>query len=357
MTAATNSPELTFRPMEATEDDLKLFHRCFEANGSPRSMEMLRWQYFEPPAGKLLVDLAVTNDNAPRLAAIYAVFPIWMRSGHGRVLGVQSLNTLTDEAFRGRGLFLKMAASLYARAESEHVGMVYGFPNGNSAHGFFKRLSWDTLDPMPILIRPLRSGYVLRKLKVGALSKVFDIPLGSARSPKLPATYSLRSVAHPTAEFDSLWQKFSASFNYAVERSAEYLSWRLRRPDEKYEIVGLYNGESLVGYSVIGSMHTAENENVGKLMDLVFDPADAVAAKILVAESLHRLKQRDCTVVWAWNFEHSPGHSAYRDSGFMPLPAKLQPLEGHVGVRAFTVLNGVADRSQWYISMFDSDAE
>lgn len=343
--------------MEATEQDLQLFHRCFEANGSPRSLEMLRWQYFAPPAGKLLVDLAVTTDDNPRLAAIYAVFPIWMRAGNQRVVGVQSLNTLTDEAFRGRGLFLKMAASLYARAESGQVGMVYGFPNGNSAHGFFKRLSWDSLDPMPILIRPLRSGYVLRKLRAGALSKILDIPLGLARSPKLPGGYSLRTVAQPTAEFDGLWERFSTSFRFAVERSAEYLTWRLQRPDENYEIVGLSKNDALIGYSVIGSIRTAENELVGKLMELVFDPSDAIAAKMLIAESLHRLKSRECSVVWAWNFEHSPGHAAYRDFGFIPLPEKLQPSEGHMGVRAFTNLPEVADRSQWYVSMFDSDAE
>ncbi|MEO7998051.1 MAG: GNAT family N-acetyltransferase [Gemmatimonadaceae bacterium] len=357
MTVETKSVELTFRPMEATEHDLQLFHRCFETNGSPRSLDMLRWQYFAPPAGKLLVDLAVTAGSDPRLAAIYAVFPIWMRAGNNRVLGVQSLNTLTDEAFRGKGLFLKMAASLYARAEAEHVGMVYGFPNGNSAHGFFKRLSWETLDPMPILIRPLRSGYVLRKLHAGALSKLFDIPLGLARSPKLPSGYSLRTVAQPTAEFDTLWERFSTSFHFAVERSAEYLTWRLQRPGESYEIVGLYKNETLIGYSVIGSVRTAENELVGKLMELVFDPSDDIAAKALVAESLHRLKNRECTVVWSWNFEHSPGHAAYRDSGFIPVPEKLQPSEGHVGVRAFGALQGVADRAQWYISMFDSDAE
>lgn len=357
MTAATNSEELTFRPMEATEHDLELFHRSFAANGSPRSKEMLRWQYFEPPAGKLLVDLAVTSDADPRLAAIYAVFPVWMRAGAQRMLGVQSLNTLTDEAFRGRGLFLKMAASLYARAESEQVGMVYGFPNGNSAHGFFKRLSWNTLDPMPILIRPLRSGYVLRKLRAGALSKVFDIPLGLARSPKLPSGYALNTIHEPSEEFNVLWERFSASFNYAVQRDAEYLSWRLRRPEETYEIVGLLKHNSLVGYAVIGSIRTSQNEIVGKLMELVFDPSEESAAKILVAESLHRLKNRECTVVWAWNFEHSPGHAAYRDSGFIPLPEKLQSSEGHVGVRAFAALPGVTDRSQWYISMLDSDAE
>lgn len=123
---------------------------------------MLRWQYFEPTAGPLLVDFALTRGTSPRLAAIYAVCPMRMQFGGRRVLGLQSLNTLTDEAFRGRGLFVSMATALYKRGMTFEAEAVYGFPNGNSAHGIFKRLQWHTLDPMPILFRPMRTGYLLK---------------------------------------------------------------------------------------------------------------------------------------------------------------------------------------------------
>src|SRR4051794_23161519 len=83
-----------FRPMERSDADLRLFKDCFDRNGSPRSLERLRWQFFEPPEGRLYVDFAEAGEAS--LAAIYAVFPVLMSVSGRRVLGVQSIDTLTD---------------------------------------------------------------------------------------------------------------------------------------------------------------------------------------------------------------------------------------------------------------------
>src|SRR4051794_31026198 len=109
--AAGDLSMVHFRPMEESEADLLLFQRAFETNEGPHPLDLLRWQYFEPPAGRLYVDFAVAETDRPFLAAIYAVFPIFMKVEGRRALGVQSLNTLTDVAFRGKGLFTRMANS------------------------------------------------------------------------------------------------------------------------------------------------------------------------------------------------------------------------------------------------------
>jgi len=343
--------------MEATDHDLQLFHDCFVANGSPRSLEMLRWQYFEPKAGPLLVDLALTRGPSPRLAAIYAVCPMTMHAMGRRVLGLQSLNTLTDEAFRGRGLFVSMATALYERSKKIGAEMVYGFPNGNSAHGIFKRLQWETLDPMPIVFRPMRTGYLLKKLRLGTLAKMFDLPLAISRAPKLPAGYELRTMSDATESFTAVWEQFARAFDYAVAREADFLKWRLRRPDAQYEIVGLFAAERLVGFGITGVTTSPDGDDIGKVMELVFDPANTHAAQLLAEEMMHRLKKRGCAVAWAWNFEHSPNHAALRRVGFVALPRRLQPLEAHAGVRAFNPTPNFGKRERWYLSLLDSDTD
>ena len=37
--------KLIFREMQPTDEDLKLFYNSFIENGSPKSMELIRWQY------------------------------------------------------------------------------------------------------------------------------------------------------------------------------------------------------------------------------------------------------------------------------------------------------------------------
>ncbi|HEX6177590.1 MAG TPA: GNAT family N-acetyltransferase [Thermoanaerobaculia bacterium] len=354
---ASDAAALTFRPMERTEEDLRLFHQAFTANESPKSFELLRWQYFEPPAGKLFVDFAVTTGNDPRLAAIYAVFPVAMRVEGNRGLGVQSLNTLTDREFRGKGLFIRLAKSIYERSAQDGVAVVYGFPNGRSVHGFYTKLQWVPLDPMPMMVRPLRLGWVIGRLTRGKikLPRWIDPPIPRMR-PRLGDNMQWRTLTleqHGEA-IEAVWQRFAATISYAVERDKQYLQWRLRRPGASYEIMGLFRDSTLLGYSI-----TAMSGNAGKIMDLLFDPAEADTGRLLLSEAMDRLKRAGCGAVVAWNYDHSPNHRAFRSAGFVTVPQKMIPDELYSGARSLTTppSAAVADRKSWYVSMLDSDTD
>ena len=185
--SATESSPLTVRPMRATQDDLEAFRRCLEANGLPRTREQVRWQFVENPIGSVLVDFAVDpRPEGETIAAIYAVVPVTARIDSQECVAAQSLDTLTDARYRGRGLFVTLAKATYARLAKEGVAFVYGFPNANSVHGFFQRLEWRSLDPLPWRIRPLRPGYLLRRLRIPSrVAARFDgarLP-SAARSP------------------------------------------------------------------------------------------------------------------------------------------------------------------------------
>jgi hypothetical protein len=355
--SAANIDELEFRAMTPTESDLQLFHDCFAANGSPRSMEMLRWQYLAPPGGPLLVELAVTGGPNARLAAIYAVFPVQMRAAGKRVLALQSLNTLTDVAYRGKGLFVRLAKALYSRSAEAGAQIVYGLPNGNSIHGFLKHLEWKSLDPLPVLVRPLRLGYVLRKIGAHTLANIFDVPLTLARTPKLKQNLEFRTIQTVGTEFDAMWKAFANSVGFAVERDSSYLEWRLQRPGENYETFALYENNVAVGVCIIGTTFGSDKNPVGKLMEYFFAPSHEFASDLLVAEALHRLRQKGCGVVWAWNFEHSKNHAALRRAKFFTPPAKSESELIHVGARALTATANSSERTQWYISLLDSDTD
>lgn len=356
-TDSSDAAEVIFRRMEPTENDLLLFKRCFDSNGSPRSLELLRWQYLEPPAGRLYVDLAVVQGEQPRLAAVYAAFPVFMRANGVRTCGIQSLDTLTDVAFRGKGLFIRMAAALYNRCQAEGVGLVYGFPNGNSAPGFFKRLNWRSLDPLPGLFKPLRSSYLLQKLRFpAAISRLVDIPLTWRSQPRLAPNQELRRPVTFGPEFDTLWSSFSRGILWSVERDAAYLRWRLSRPDQVYEVIGLYEDGQLVGWVAIGMARGSESP-AGKLMDVVYDPTRPELGTALLAAAVRRLYHAGCPVIWAVNFEFSPNHRPFRNAGFLRVPAWLRQ-EVHVGARSLAVpADGIGERRNWYLSLLDSDTE
>ena len=347
------SAALDFRAMQHAEADLAAFRECFEHNGTPRRLDALRWQYLENPTGELFVDLAVSDE---RIAAIYAVQPALVRVRGARRLAVQSVDTLVDADFRGRGLFTKMAESVYQRVREREGAFVYGFPNVNSAPGFFNKLGWLSLDPVPFLVRPLRTAFVASKLPLARwLRRLPDLRLPIGRT-RLQATQELRPVTELGPALDALWERFASDVTVAVERSPEYLRWRLGKPGEQYECLGVFEGTQLVAFCAYTTVDK-HGGRIGYVIELLHDPGRHDTGAALLVECLRRMGTDGADAVLAWAFSHAPNAKAYSRVGFVPLPERLRPIELHIGVRPLdeSLTEVLSDRRNWYLSYCDSD--
>lgn len=347
------SAALVFRAMEPTQHDLEAFRKCFARNGTPRTLDGLRWQYEENPTKMLFADLAMSGE---RVAAIYAVQPSFVRVAGSRVLAAQSVDTLVDADFRGRGLFVKMAESVYQRVGGQGGAFVYGFPNANSAPGFFHKLGWVSLDPVPFLIRPLRTAFFAAKLPLARwLHRLPDwrVPIWG---PKLHADQEVLPVSEFGPELTDLWKRFAAGVTIAVDRDSEYLRWRLAKPGEHYQCVGTFRAGHLIAFCAYTTVEK-HGGRIGYVVELLHDPGDDSVGGALLVESLRRMAADGADAALAWCFEHAPNSRAYRSAGFLPLPEALRPIELHFGARSLdrSMDALVGDRRNWYISYCDSD--
>ncbi|MDX2009475.1 MAG: GNAT family N-acetyltransferase [Myxococcaceae bacterium] len=344
--------------MRRTDEDVDLYKATFDRNGSPRSLEHLQWQFIRNPTGRLNVEFAQA-EGSEKLAAIYATMPVDLRV-EGEVLpACQSLDTLTDVDFRGQGLFVKMAQAVFGRAETNGDACVYGFPNGNSAHGFFERLGWTRLDPVPFMVLPLRLNYFLRRLpRVGrAFSRLPGVPLAVVHAPKLPFHREFRPILQFGPDADDIWTQFAAGIPVAVHRDQRYLNWRLvEKPRERYQRVGLFENGQLRGF-VAWCTKEKHGGHIGYVLELLHAPSAPDVARSLLQFAVSEMRRSGAEVVLAWNLEHSPNHSAFRSTGFRKLPERLRPIELHVGVRPLRApaTANIGNRLNWYLSYLDSD--
>jgi hypothetical protein len=350
--------ELHFRPMNSSELDLALFKSAFERSGFPKTLEHLRWQYMDNPTGRINVELALTTDES-RVAGIVSLMPVALKLGEAVMLGCQALDTLTDNDFRGKGLFVKMAQSMLSQSESEGYACVYGFPNGNAAHGWFNRLQWTRLDPVPFLLKPLRLNYGLRKLPFIAqlAEQLPGVPVTFAPKVHLQKHQEFRDILTFDASFDHLWKQFSTDIIVAVHRDASYLNWRLvAKPGEDYRRVGLYENGELRGF-VAWAVKQKHGGNIGYLMELIFDLDAPAVGKALLQFANREMFVAGAEVILAWNFTHSPNYHIIRNSGFWHLPESMRPIELHLGARALAAPPGTnpCNRNNWYLSYLDSD--
>lgn len=341
------------RAMQARDSDLAAFKSCFENNGGSRDLDVLRWQYIENPTRELLVDLGMSG---AQVAAIYAVQPTFAHVRGQRCLAAQSVDTLVDTDFRGQGLFTELASTVYQRVRDRGGAFVYGFPNANSAHGFFNKLGWSSLDPLPFLVRPLRTRFLASKLPTRRLlSRLPDVRL-PMRAPTLRPGQTIELVTDFGPDYQDLWETFSADVGVSVDRTAEYMNWRLAKPGESYVCLGVRESGRLsafCAYKVVDK----HGGRIGYVLELLHQLGDDATGVALLRESLGAMATDGADAVLAWSFRHSPNYGPYAKAGFLPLPPRLRPIELHFGVRPLDESLGptLRDRSNWYISYCDSD--
>ena len=335
-------------------DTIDRYKECFDSNGSPKILENLQWQFFNNTTSKFVVVIAF-DELKNKVAGIYAVSLVKIKIGDNVYFGSQSLDTITDKDYRGRGLFTLLANSVYAQAINEGVDLVYGFPNGKSIHGFQKKLEWEVMDPLPMLIKPLRTKYFTDKLKFLRYLPNVNIAFNKLKQSK---RYSISEEGYFPSDVDKVWAQFSRHFQIAVVRDRDYLTWRyIQKPNEIYRIVHCRDNNSNYKGFIVFTIKTKHNGKIGYIMELIFDPAHLKAGQLLLNYAICEMRKEDADCVLAWCFDHSPNHMVFRNELFLKMPERLRPIELHFGARCTKpeLFEKVINRRNWYISYSDSD--
>ena len=274
--------------------------------------------------------------------------------GEGISLGAQSIDTLTDKNYRGKGMFTGLARDLYLKEKNEGVKFVYGFPNGNSIHGFSKKLDWFVLDPVPFLIKPLGTSYFTKRKKY--FSWLPNINLFN-RVEISVKNYQLREESQIPDQINELWGHFSKNIRVSVERDFDYLSWRyLKKPGVNYKLVSCYEKEKLIGF-IVYVIKEKHNGRIGYIMELMHKNDKSDAGSMLVSHAEKQMRKDKADLILAWSFDLSPNFKSFKRCKFLKFKEKYRPIELHFGVACFDdkFKHLLSERENWYLSYSDSD--
>lgn len=342
-----------FKIKNISEETVEVYKKCFDNNGSPKSDQKIRWQFLDNPINEKFVDIAIDKEKN-KAAAIYAISPVKFKLQEQVILASQSLDTITDIDYRGQGLFIKLAKNVYSNAKDGNVEFVYGFPNGNSIHGFSKKLDWKVLDPIPFLIKPINTSYFTKKIK--KLAWLPNVKIALKKS--IDRNIIIKEEFSFNEHVDSVWEKFSKNIKVSIQRNKEYLSWRyLNKPNEDYKILHAYTqAGDYIGF-VIYCVKGKHGGKIGYIMEYIYDPKYKKESHNLMIEATNRIIDQKADCILGWCFEYSENYSGYKKVGFYNLPEKLRPIELHFGVCTFnkSIDDIVTDRKNWYLSYSDSD--
>lgn len=353
---------LTYRSFSGLPSDVQLIKNCFENNGLAKNQDQLTWLYVNGPSGYMECCFALgQSEDQEALAAMYALFPISFKIGSQTTLGLQSLDTITDINYRGMGLFSKLSKTSYSDCADKKYSLIYGFPNGNSAHGFFNKLGWHEISEVPFLIQPIRTNYFFKRIPF--LSKLLSlIPDMAIMGRKKLRTENLKPIDLFNEEADLLWEKFSRSISIAVQRDSAYLNWRyIHKPHEDYQIQGFYQDGQLAGF-IVFTVKSKHGGKIGYIMEMIYDPDIEEAPSTLLKCAANFMCEHKADLCLAWVLPHSDSYSYYRKNRFLNLPKMLRPIELHFGYKKLSDAESedadpidISAVKNWYLSYSDSD--
>jgi Acetyltransferase (GNAT) domain len=327
-----------------THNSIELYEQIFNNNNDPKNTERLKWMHENNPLKKRYFSVYLdTVLNRP--AALYAVFPVIFKSFGKKVNAVQSIDTITDVNYRGMGLFKKLAVDCYNNAKNDGMAFVYGFPNDQSAPGFFKSLGWKPIAEVPFLIKPINIFYPLKyKLKKN-IPLYINLNLGlkwffSGNKSK----YIAKDIILFDEQYDALWNKYSATFKNCVER--------------KYIVKSFSIADKLIAVFVLSIKEDKHNGKIGYIIDTIFDPDYSADMDYLFHHAIKKtFYAARADMILAWCFDYSQNYSLYSKNGFFKLPPRLQPIKLFFGACNFINKDDdqFFDKKNWYLSYCDSD--
>jgi N-acetylglutamate synthase-like GNAT family acetyltransferase len=276
-----------------------------------------------------------------RITGVSAYILSRMKFGKITGVGLQAVDSFVSTDMRGKGVFTQLARAYDEHARQSGADLVWGFPNDNAAPAWFRKLGWRSHEQVPLLVKPLRSGFFLRKLQLP-----LDIPLSVARDQNLAAATDIGDWA------ESLWESVALGIRCGTVRDREFLSHRLFRAPQAndYRVVADPNPRTAA------LVATREATKHGGRIAYLMEALGGASLKELLMSELGRLRGRGVELVLAWSFPWSPNYRALRGAGFLPLPERLRPIRIWFGSRPKTNAAACANESgQWYLSYLDSD--
>lgn len=341
-----DAAEISLRPFDETIE--QAYRRLFP--GDPdKSPELLNWRFRANPHGETKFTLATRGGD---VVGMIALVPTHLRNTQGSHLGYQAIDTAVHPSCRGQGLFVKMGAVAQDPAVLNGE-ILWGFPNANAAPGWYGRLGWTNFGAVPLLMRPLRSGFLFGRLHPKLRS--IDVPLVRGRSVSAePYTVGAKLAV----DFDGLWDRVAPTFGIAVDRDGEWMRWRLMdRPGANYRCVGLKSHSADLDAFVVTKIADKHGGRLSYVMEAISLPERRTDLTNLLLSELARAASDGAEVALAWCPRTAPNYAAYRRAGFLPVPSRLRPIEINFGAQALVPESAaaVAPDARWYVSYLDSD--
>ncbi len=208
------------------------------------------------------------------LAGFFTIWPMPLTDGTSSLAGGQAMDVMTDDRFRGKGVFPALATQAAFDALDRGIKLLFGVPNDAIFSTYLKRLAWASPTTVRTCVR------ILSLRDKHPLLAIADPLLGML--PKAGTAQFAISHDRPSAEFIArcLAAQDKGRGVWRVHKSAEWYNFRYQKNERfTYHWVAL-SSESVGEAFAIWGINIAQSQGLirANLLDVVGSPTAAKAA-------------------------------------------------------------------------------
>ena len=240
------------------------------------------WHYLENPyTSRDDIPLWIAK-SAEQIVGQLAAIPIELKVGERRKRAIWVIDLIVHRDFRGH----KLGERLFLKAAESFDTMIALGMNEKSTP-ILQRLNWTPLGGVNRYQLLLYPGNAVREVASRKPVREFINLCYTPFRPRLSrlsragsgTTTTVREITTLDASFDALWQNACSQWPCAVVRESRFLEWQfMRQPGKKFDVLGLYEREQLVGYAVM-FFRKAEGNGVlpkASIADLCYDSSSSL---------------------------------------------------------------------------------
>jgi L-amino acid N-acyltransferase YncA len=347
-------------------------------------MQYWTWKYSKNPHGSPII--WVTEDKG-RIVGCYILNPVRLRIGQVLLNGAQSVDAAVDKAYRGGGIFKKLAVAAITQAAKEEVNIIYAFPTEISYKGQV-RIGYHPMFIIPKMFRVFRIGSLLER-KIRLSGSFFQKALGTMdvfqrinkKKISIESNHEIkvRVIRDFDSRFEVFWKEICKENNSVlVERNLAYLNWRyIKHPEKSYTTYVCERNGEVVGYVVVNVEKNASIErdginklSLGNIIDLLTLSNMTSAAYPLISAACRHFEYERVDIAGCWMSRRHPFHPILSKFGFSDYYELLRRTASRskIGSRLIYYVNSKAaidnairsmpDSSKpswWYLMQGDSD--
>ncbi|MDQ3712956.1 MAG: GNAT family N-acetyltransferase [Acidobacteriota bacterium] len=323
---------------------------------NPRHSNAAFWEWHFPKNPYAATDnlpIWIAKDGGEIVGHLGAI-PVDLKVGEEQKEAIWILDLVVRSDYRRKGIGKKLVS---AAEQFCSVGLGINTAEQHAA-ALLESLGWRIISKIPRYNKLLFPGEALREIsKIKPLKDFANVCFAPLR-PRFVQDFfkehkNLRFVEQFDSSFDNLWRESSAQWACAVAREAATLRWQYSdQPEKKFDVLGFYENEKLLGYTVLyfrkrNSSGTLEKAAITDLCYHTANPVEIIDGLLRGALQI-ALERRIGALVT--DVMDSLIEERLRFFGFGRIKNPLQLLVKSTEQQTF-----LSDPKNWFITRGDSD--